>query len=385
MDLRLSPEQRDFRAGLRELLSQPAVRAEARQARLLPAGQEPGLLEVYRQLGKRGWLAVNWPVEYGGLGGTLADKAILTEELIAYGIPDVVHTLSIDIVGLALHEYGTVAQKRRWLPRLAGGDGIGCVLFSEPDTGSDLAALTTRAERDGSGWRLRGRKVYGLKSWLADFGLCAARTSDSPVRYHGLTVFVLPMDTPGVVAEPLWTMAEEHFGDITLDGPLMTPADVLGEVDDGWRVINGLLRLERTGIEWEAKARRMVDTMLAVQPADAADRTDPAYAARLVELDAEVKASRLLAWRAVNSLTEALPDQARYAMAKWHTSETARSAAQLSAEVCGLGATLSARDPDAPAGGLLEADYRDAPGYTLASGTSEVMLSLIASALGLPT
>jgi alkylation response protein AidB-like acyl-CoA dehydrogenase len=385
VDLRFTPEQELFRQDVRELLRRDAVQAEAEHARRLPPGREPGQLEVYRELGKRGWLAPNWPVEYGGLGRTIVEKVIVTEELIAHGIPDVVHTLSIDIVGYTLYLHGSAEQKQRWLPRLAAGDSVGCVLFTEPDTGSDLSALATRAEPEGSGWRLHGRKTYSLKAHLADFGLCAARTTDSPVRYHGLSVFVVPMDTPGVVVEPLWTMAGERFGDVVLNGPLMTGADVLGELDDGWRIVGDLLRVERTGIEFEARSRRTVRTMLAALPGGAAG-VDVAYADRLVELDALARAGRLLAWRAVGSLAGGRPDEILCAMAKWHTSETARLAAVLSTEVCGLGAALSARDPDAPPGGLLESDYRDAPGHTLASGSSEMMLSLIASgALGLPT
>jgi len=385
VDLRLTPDQEQFRHEVCGLLCEESVQAEAARAFRLPPNEEPGLLDVYRRLGERGWLAVNWPVEYGGLGKTLVEKAILTEEMIAHGVPELVHILSIDIVGLALSMFGTPDQKRRWLPRLASGEGAACVLLSEPDTGSDLSALATRAEPEGDGWRLRGRKMYNMKAHVADFGLCAARTTESDARYHGITVFIVPLRTPGVVIEPLWSMVDERFGDITLAGPLMTAADVLGDVDEGWHVLGQVLALERTGIELEAKGRRLLDALVA-QASHDGTLADSPYGEHLVELDALVRAGQLLSWRALGTVADGAADTTLCAMAKWHVSETARSVAALSSDVCGLAAALSARDEDAPPGWVVESGYRDAPGFTLASGTSQMMLSLIASvALGLPT
>jgi alkylation response protein AidB-like acyl-CoA dehydrogenase len=383
MNLRLTPNQERFRREVCDLLCERSVQDEVARARRLPPDEEPGLLEVYRRLGERGWLAANWPVEYGGLGATIVEKAILTEELITHGVPDVVHTLSIDIVGLAVHLFGTPAQKSQWLPRLAAGAGAGCVLFSEPDTGSDLSSLTARAEPDGDGWRLHAHKVYNLKSHLADFGLCAARTSHSAVKYHGITVFLVPMRTPGVRIEPQWSMSDERYNEVVISGLHVTRADVLGEVDDGWQVIGRILGLERTGIEFEAKGRRLLDAVLD-QAIGTGRAAEPEYGARLVELDAQVRAGRLLSWRALGGLAQGELDEVLCAMAKWHTTETAQTVAELSPEIGGLAAVLSARDEEAPPGWLIESAYRDAPGLTIASGTSEVMLSLVASAgLGL--
>lgn len=383
MNLRLTGEQEAFRRAVCQLLCEERVGEEVARARRLPVDEEPGLLEVYRRLGERGWLAVNWPAEHGGLGAGIVEKAILTEEMILHGVPDVVHTLSVDIVGLAIQRLGTEEQKRQWLPPIAAGDSVGCVLLSEPEVGSDLGSLSTRAEPDGDGWRLYGRKVYNLKSQFADLALCAARTTSSDVRFHGITVFIVPMRTPGIRVEPVPSISDERFNEVVLSGIRMTPQDVLGEVDDGWQVLNGLLGLERTGIEFEAKARRLLDALL-----DEAERTGAleagGYGERLVELDAEVRAGRLLSWRALGSMAADTLDDVQCAMAKWHTTETAKLISELSPEICGLTALLSARDEQAPPGWLLESDLRDAPGRTLASGTSEMMLSLIASAgLGL--
>jgi alkylation response protein AidB-like acyl-CoA dehydrogenase len=383
MDLRLTADQQQFRRDVRELLGKDSVKADAARAFQLAPDIEPGMPDVYRCLGERGWLAVNWPAEYGGLGKSIAHKAILTEELIAHGVPDIFHTLSIDIVGLAILVFGTAEQKGRWLPRLARAQSVGCVLFTEPDVGSDLAALTAAAEPEAGGWRLRGRKTYSMKAHMADFGLCAARTSPSDVKYHGITVFMLPMHTPGVLAKSILSMADERFGEVTLAGPLMTPADVLGEVDQGWEVIGRLLTIERTGIELEARGRRILDTLIERACADGTLANSP-YGERLVELDALLRAGRLLSWRALSSIAAESADAVDGAIAKWHTSENAHDIAALAIDMCGPTAALEARDDDAPRGWLIESTIRDAPGFTLASGTSEMMLSMIASsALGL--
>ncbi|WP_316520093.1 acyl-CoA dehydrogenase family protein [Kitasatospora brasiliensis] len=376
MDLELTPDQSAYRQAVREVLGSDEARAEATRVRTT-RGAEGGLLDVYRSLGRRGLLAPNWPEQYGGAGRTIVEKTILTEELIAHGVPDIVHTLGIDIVGLALQLFGTETQKQRLLPPLARGESAAGVLFSEPEAGSDLSALRTRAERDGDGWRLYGRKIYSAKTHLADFALCAARTTEAEVRLHGLTVFVVPLKTVGVTVEPLWNIGNERFNEVTFSGLRVTEEDVLGRVDDGWQVIGQVLGLERTGVEFQAKARRWLDALL-----DRSGDTGAAAAEgdRLVALDAEVRAARLLAWRCVNNLQNDTVDEVHSAMAKYLAGETARTVALVAAELLGPDALLAGDDEEqAPDPGVLEAAYREAPGLTLASGTSEVMLTLIAS------
>lgn len=378
MDLALTAEQLAYRDEVRALLETDDVRAEIRRIREDP-GTERGSLDVYRRLGERRLLAPNWPEQYGGAGSTQAIKAVLTEELVAHGVPTVTHTLSIDIVGLALLRYGTDEQKARFLPPLAGGASAACVLFSEPEAGSDLGALRTRAEPDGDGWRLSGRKLYNVKTHLADIALCAARTAESEVRYDGITVFLVPLKTPGVIVEPLWSIRDDPFCDVTLSGVRVTRDDVLGTVDDGWQTISRVLELERTGLEFQAKARRWLDAALSRAAGDAVDDSDAVVGAQLVALDAEVRAARLLAWRCVNALEAGEPNDVHSAMAKYRAGEVAHDVAFAAAEAAGLDGLLEASDDDVLDDGVLEAACREAPGLKLASGTSEIMLTVIAA------
>ncbi|MQA25136.1 MAG: acyl-CoA dehydrogenase [Micromonosporaceae bacterium] len=383
MTVVLDAAQEEFRTQVCALLCEESAREAVAECRRLPAGEEPGLMDLHRRLGERGWLAPNWSRRHGGIDATAVEKAIVSEELIRHGVPDNVHTLGVDIVGLAVHRHGTEAQKDRLLPPLARGEATASVLFSEPDAGSDLGALQTRAEPDGDGWRLRGRKWYSMKSHIADIALCAARTSDSSAQYHGITLFLVPLQSLGVMMRPMWNLTDERFLDVVLDGIRVSRDDVLGEVDDGWQVINQVLALERTGVDSAARAARLLDAVLR-HAAKTGQLEDPAYAQRLLDLDARVRASQLLAWRCVANLRDGVPNQVHSAIAKWHSTEVFKELAALAIEVSGLPGTLDARDEAALADGIFESACRDAPGLTLAAGTSEIMLYVIAgSGLGL--
>ncbi|GAA1293051.1 acyl-CoA dehydrogenase family protein [Saccharothrix xinjiangensis] len=373
-----TPEQEEFRREVCKLLCEDPVRDEIARSRRMPFGQETGLLDVHRRLGKLGWLAINWPERYGGSGGTIVDKAIVTEEMIRHGVPENVHSLGVDIVGNAINLFGTPEQKERFLPGLARGETTANVLFSEPDVGSDLASLTTRAEPDGDNWRLRGRKIYNMKAQHSDFALCAARTSTGPVNFFGITLFLVPLQSVGVVIEPVWNLSEERFDLVTLGGIRVGPEDVLGDVDDGWQVLNNVLPLERTGLDHSAKAER---TLAALR-----EHAPPGSEERLVELETRVRAARLLAWRCIANLHEGKPDEVHSATAKWYTSETAKALSVAAVELLGPQALLDARDPSSIAEGLFDSSLREAPGLTLAQGSSEVMLYFVAtSKLGLPS
>ncbi|MER6781383.1 MULTISPECIES: acyl-CoA dehydrogenase family protein [unclassified Streptomyces] len=374
----LTPAEEEFRGRVRALLAEDRVRALADEIAAYPPGTEATHLPVHRWLGERGWLAPNWPQEYGGAGLGAAEAAIVTEEMTLAGIPDDVHVLSIDIVGRFLLEVGTEEQKKRHLPALAAGEEIATVLFTEPDAGSDLSALRTTARRDGDGWRLYGRKIYNMKSQYGEVALCAARTTESPVAMHGITLFLLPLRSPGVHVEPVPTLCNDRFNLVVIDGVRLTEADVLGEVDNGWALMSDLLQLERTGVDFHAKARRLLD--LVTERAAATGRlADPAYALPLAALDARLRAGHAMAWQQVRNLGAGSPDPVGSAMAKWYVTEQIRPVLDLALEVCGLEAALTAWDGAAPDGGVLEAGLRMGPSHRLASGTSEVMLTLIAT------
>ncbi|RII13400.1 Acryloyl-CoA reductase (NADH) [Streptomyces sp. YIM 130001] len=368
--IRPTPAQRSFRADVRALLRSPRVQDEVDRIRRLPPGDEPGLLETYRLLGERGWLAPSWPEQYGGLGLGHHESAVVTEEMILASVPDDAHVLSVDIVGRFVLDSGTDAQRTRLLPALARGEQIATVLFTEPQAGSDLGRMTTRAEPDGDGaWRLYGTKVFNQKSGFADTALCAAVTVPGPMP--GIGLFLLPLRSPGVTIRTLSNLTDDAFCEISIDGVRLTRDDVLGEVDDGWRLISELLVLERTGVDFHAKIRHWLDSV--------ADAVPDALRERYTELDARLTAGHALAWRMVAGLDAGHADPVLAAMSKWYVTEQAREVARFGLELRGREGLLTNQDPDAPDLGRVERALRYAPTLTLASGTSEVMLRAIAT------
>lgn len=375
-----TPAQERFRDDLRELFTSEPVRREiARLAELSPA-REVGFVEVHRTLGARGALAPHWPVDLGGLGRSMVELGILAEEMVAHGIPDIAHVLTVTVVGTVLLHHGTPQQRAAHLPAMAAGVRVAAVLLSEPEAGSDLGSLQTRAEPDGAGWRLYGRKLYSQKSQLADVALCAARTNPAAMKYAGVSLFLIPLRTPAITVRTVPNLGDEQFCEVTLNGLLVGPDDLVGELDGGWAVLGDALSLERTGLDFSARARRWLDPQLTrLDPGDGA--VDPLLLDRLVDLDARVQAGRLLAWRAVAQLGRKRVDQPVVAGGKWFNSELAVQVTHAGLQAYGTAATRSAWDRRTPAGGLLARAYREAPGLTLASGTSEVMLRMIASGL----
>jgi alkylation response protein AidB-like acyl-CoA dehydrogenase len=363
----------NFRDEIRAFLASQRVQDAVTEMRALPPAAETGRLEVYSWLGERGWLAPHWPEQYGGLGLGPGDAAALTEEMLYAGVPDDLHTLSIGIVGTFLLHSGTEAQKREHLPALANGTRMATVLFTEPSCGSDLAALQTEARQDGSGWRLYGTKIYNQKSQFADMALCAARTRSSGVGMDGITLFLVPLKSAGVHVSVVPSMGNDRFTQVVIDGLLLTEDAVVGELHDGWTLMNSLLLLERTGIDFHAKARVLLDTV--IRRARAAGRLSP----ELAELDARLAAAHALAWQQVHNLAEDRPSPGGSAMAKWYASEHFRPILRAAAEIDGLDSVLTSWDAAAPADGTIESAYRTGPSLRLASGTSEVMLYLIAT------
>jgi alkylation response protein AidB-like acyl-CoA dehydrogenase len=265
---------------------------------------------------------------------------------------------------------------------MARGELFASVLFTESAAGSDLAALTTTAEpRPGGGYLLNGRKRYSLKSHLADYGLCLARTGQAASRYQQLTLFLVPLSRPGVRVRRLPSIADEAFHDIEFTDVHIDTECVVGAAGEGWSLLHRSLAVERTGLDYYVRA----DYWLAA----AAERARTAglaesgeFRAALGRLRTRVEASRWLALKALRRTEAGQADERLSAIAKWYCSETAQQVAWWITETLGLESCVSrASEHVAIAGGLFEAAYREAPGMTISAGASEVLLDCIAGAL----
>jgi alkylation response protein AidB-like acyl-CoA dehydrogenase len=377
MDTDLSEAQQQFRAQVRRRLAEPAIRKEITALRAI-GEREPDVRPLYRELGRRGLLAVNLPREYGGEGLGIIEATILAEELVRAGVPDTLHVNTIQIVALFLLMAGTPEQKARYLPALARGEAFACVLYTEPGSGSDLASLRTTAVPDGDGYLIDGVKTFSLKTNIADIGLCAARTSQEQSPYQGITLFLVELEADGVERTSIPSIADEGFHQVRLRGVRVRADAVVGEVGRGWQLLDEALAIERTGIDYALKAERWYDAALS-----GVSRTStvaaPAAAVRAGRCGATVVASRLLAWEVIQRLAGDKADAAAAAVAKYVSSEQARAIADWAARLHGLG--YAARGLPEERAVVLDAAYREGPGLTVSAGTSEMMLQIIASSV----
>jgi len=204
------------------------------------------LVDFQHRLHLAGLATVAWPVDYGGRGLSAVEYAVVCDELGRARAPEVINFVAIDVIAPALLAYIDPDRLRVWLPAIASADEIWCQLFSEPDAGSDLTSLRTRAEPDGDGWRITGQKVWSTWAQFATWGLLLARTGTPESRHRGITAFVVDMSIPGIDVRPLNTMTgSAEFAEVFFDGARL-PADALvGEVDGGWNVAQLMLTNER--------------------------------------------------------------------------------------------------------------------------------------------
>jgi alkylation response protein AidB-like acyl-CoA dehydrogenase len=247
-----TPDEAAYRGHVRAVLEQHAaelVHVAPGEQSPDPARHEADFRRTQRVLAENGLVGVTWPKEHGGQGGTLVQQAIVAQELARARIPQLINYIGIGMCGPTVIGHGTGEQKSRYLARLLRADDVWCQLFSEPGSGSDLAALRTTAVRDGEDWIVNGQKVWTTLAHVADFGILLTRTDPSRPKHAGLTMFVVDMHAPGVSVRPLRQMAgTANFNEVFFDDVRIPDAERLGEPGEGWRVALTTLMNERVAI-----------------------------------------------------------------------------------------------------------------------------------------
>ena len=247
MELKDSPAEAEFRERIRSWLGETLPKL---------GGAEPHRLEEKRDywgtwqrlLYDAGYAGLSWPAEFGGGGADAKIKAVFTEETDRAGAPERLNIIGEDFGGPTIIAFGTQDQQERYLRPILTGEHIWCQLFSEPESGSDLASLRTTAVKVDGGWKINGQKIWTSRAQLAAYAILLARTGGGP-RHKGITYFLLDMNAPGVRIRPLEHMlGEAEFNEVFLDDVFIPDADVVGDIDDGWRVAMGTLAFERVAI-----------------------------------------------------------------------------------------------------------------------------------------
>jgi alkylation response protein AidB-like acyl-CoA dehydrogenase len=377
MDFDLGEQAAELRGRLRALIA-----ANIAEDYLGAFTNDPADLDVAQRfcktLADEGLLTVAWPTEYGGGGGSMWDQTVVREEMWAHHEPRGAQYLGLNWVGPAIMAFGSDAQKQQHLSAIAAGDVIWCQGFSEPEAGSDLASLRTRAVEDGDGWRITGQKIWTSYAGMAQWCVLAARVGPGE-RHEGITMFLVPMDTPGITVRPIRSMlGYHHLNEVFFDEVLAGPDAVLGGIGEGWAVIRKALAHERVGIARYARCERLLSALgreLAPHWDDLPASLHAQWARALVQ----VRVARLLAYRTVHAqATGAFPDVLASA-ARIAVTQCDQSVAEVLFQAV-EDAALEA-GPSAPLHGAIEDHWRYAQAATVASGTIEVQRMIVSKAL----
>ncbi|MEU6201110.1 acyl-CoA dehydrogenase family protein [Streptomyces sp. NPDC047061] len=367
----------------------PGTRTHA-GVRAPAAALVPELRRWIGLLHEAGYLGRSWPTEYGGLADPRPAYAfVVAEELARARVWGQVGAGALASGALLAH--GCEAQKRHFLPRLRSGADLWCQLFSEPEAGSDLAGLRTRARREGDDFVVDGQKVWTTNAQYADVGYLLARTDPAARRTRGITAFALDMRTPGVEIRPLREITgTADFNEVFLDG-VRIPADrVIGEVGDGWRVAGASLAQERGSVA--ARSAELLGDLdgildLAAGPGPEGEPAlrDGATRARLGRLATRTQVADLMSKDVQSRMAAGTDEPADPAMVKIFFSETNLDAVDLGVRLQGLDGLLAEGDERAVAGGYWQDALLYSRAYTIAGGANEVLRNTVAErALGLP-
>jgi alkylation response protein AidB-like acyl-CoA dehydrogenase len=377
VDLTFSKRESAFREELRTWL------ADNKPAQEPTEGGEDAHYAWRRDWQKRlydaGWAAPAWPAEYGGRGASLSESAIYFEELGRARVPLPANVLGLLLGGPTLMVWGTPEQKERYLAPILSAEEIWCQGFSEPDAGSDLASLKTRAVRDGEEWVLTGQKVWTSAAQYSKWCMLVARSNSDAPKHKGLTYFLMDMEQDAVQVRPLRQITgEAEFNELFIEEARIPQANVVGGEGNGWKVALTTLMNERAGLGFllQVRLRQLLDDTLAA----ARERgllADALYADALADLHIRCEQIRLLAWKGLTDIERYGQPGPEGSLVKWLWSDTNQRLTQLAAEIVG---------PEALTDGTSWSyELLRARGNTIEGGTTEVLKNIVAErVLGLP-
>ena len=387
MELQFTPEQRRFRDELRAYLARMMTPALVQETDGGFEGGGPEFRKAMKQMGRDGLLGLNWPREYGGQERSAVEQFIFADEIQAVGFP--FPFLTLNTIGPVLQRYGTEAQRRYFLPRILAGEIFFSVGYSEPDAGTDLASLKTRAVRDGDEWVINGQKMWTSLAEYADYVWLAARTDPAAEKHSGISMFLVPTSAEGFSRQPIRTVGGVTTNAIFYDGVRVPAENLIGGENNGWRLITKQLNYERISLmtvgllrrnlgavtEWARETmvdgRRVVDT--------------PWVQQNLARIFAKVEVLRLMNWKQAWAATKGLPSMADSSAIKVFGSELNIEAYRALLEVTGAAGILAKGSPGAVVQGRIESSYRNGLILTFGGGTNEIQRDIIAMAgMGMP-
>ncbi len=396
MDFGFSPEEEAFRADLRGWLERelPAHRASwppsDDEFTLHPDRSFDACLAWHRRLHAGGWVGIAWRREYGGRGATLVEQMIFQEEMVRAAAPPGVNTIGLMLVGPALMQWGSDAQRRRHLPAILSADELWCQGFSEPGAGSDLAALRTAAVLEGGTFRVSGQKVWTSNAHRSHWCILLVRTDPAAARHEGISCLLVDMRSPGITVRPLVQMTgDAEFNEVFFDDVRVPREHLLGPPNAGWKVAITVLMYERAGLGNQSilhhYTRLLLD--LARRAPGGAGRAgrDPVLRQALAQCWIDAEALRLTGLRSITRRLRGEPPGPEGSVLKLAFTEAYVRMAETAGRLLGLHATLPRGSPRAVDGGRWAFQLLFARRFGIAGGTTEIQRNIIGErVLGLP-
>ncbi len=385
MDFDLSPEDEAFRAELRAWLAEHRppdidVASDFREVETLREWQ--------RTLASDRWVGIHWPEEYGGREASLAQVAIYNEELARARAPQILGRAGVNLVGPTLMTHGTEEQRARWLSKILDATHIWCQFFSEPGAGSDLAGLSTRAERRGDTYVVNGQKVWSSYAKFADFGIALVRTDPDAPKHRGISMLAIPMEAPGIDIRPLKQITgESEFNEVFFDEVPVPAENLIGQENNGWHVAATTLANERgTSFVWKEQVLHEVARELLLERAiERGSFDDPLVRQKVAQSWIDVELFRLHNARTLTRLAKGEEIGPESSIVKLFWSEMSQRLAETAGEILGHDGLVPAEDEHTVDGGRWARALLWSRAASIAGGTSEIQRTIIAERiLGLP-
>jgi len=387
MEIGYTEEHQALRNELREYYAR-LLTSEVEAQLSASHGIGPDMRRVVKQMAADGWLGIGWPKEWGGQGKGPIEQFIFFDESMRAGAP--VPMLTINTVGPTLMDYGTQEQKEFFLPKILAGDLHFCIGYTEPESGTDLASLQTRAVRDGDEYVINGQKIYTSLAGDADYIWLATRTDPEVAKHKGISMFVVPMDTPGIKVVPMHLLGDHNINYTFYEDVRVPAANLVGGENQGWSLITNQLNHERVTLCSSGIIERaMTDVRAWAQSTKLADGRrviDQEWVqVHLARIYARLEFLKLINWKVAWTATQGHLDVADASTIKVFGTEFYLEAFKLMMEIVGPAGYLAKGSPEAVLAGRLEMYARSLVILTFGGGTNEIQRDLIAIfGLGMP-
>lgn len=383
MDFEFSSEERDFLGEVERFIEvnrDPDVMDVSRE-NMAQVCDTPKRRAFMRKLAERGWLGLTWPREHGGSEASGIYEYLLNEKLSSVGAPQI--GKGVGIIGKTLLRVGSEKLKREFLPKILAAEIEFAIGYSEPSAGSDSAAMRLRAERRGEGWVLNGQKIFTTSAHFADWYWVGARTDPAAPKHHGISLFLVRLDDPGITIHPMYTMGDERTNSVFFDDVFVHDDYRVGELNKGFQYIAEALDIERftmfTLSPIRARMELLADYVREARRDGQPLRSDPVIRRQIARLATECAVARALSVRFVDAALNAgktpTVEASEY---KLYATELSRRIADATMDIIGAGAQLALGTEDAPLRGRAERCYTYTVIDTIGGGASEIQKNIIA-------